>query len=131
MKTLIVEDDFTSRILMQELLNSYGPSHIAINGSEAIEAVRVALDGGEPYSLICLDIKMPIMDGQEALKEIRILEETRGINSSNKVKIVMTTAYADKINVIEAREHQCDYFLVKPIQKAKLIEVLHKLQLIS
>jgi CheY-like chemotaxis protein len=31
MKTLIVEDDFTSRLLLQEFLKSYGPSHIAVN----------------------------------------------------------------------------------------------------
>ena len=44
MKTLIVEDDFTSRLLLQELLNSYGPAHIAINGKEAVEAVRATFE---------------------------------------------------------------------------------------
>jgi len=64
MKTLIVEDDFTSRLLLQEFLNPYGPSHIAVNGAEAVEAVTAALDAGEPYNLICLDIMMPEMDGR-------------------------------------------------------------------
>jgi two-component system chemotaxis response regulator CheY len=54
MKTLIVEDDFTSRVLLQELLKSYGPSHIAVNGKEAIDAVRMSLEKEEPYDLICL-----------------------------------------------------------------------------
>lgn len=45
MKTPIVEDDFTSRLLLQEFLKSYGPSHIAVNGKEAVEAVRAALEG--------------------------------------------------------------------------------------
>jgi len=130
MKTLIVEDDFTSRLLLQELLKGYGPAHIAVNGKEAIEAVRLALEAGEPYALICLDIMMPEMDGQEALKEIRTLEEAREIISSNRAKILMTTAHADKVNVIKAREQQCDFFLVKPIQRAKLIEVLRQLKLI-
>ena len=44
MKTLIVEDDFTSRLLLQELLKSYGPSLIAVNGKEAVDAVRAALE---------------------------------------------------------------------------------------
>ncbi len=35
MKTLIVEDDFTSRLLMQELLKNYGRSHEAVNGNVA------------------------------------------------------------------------------------------------
>jgi two-component system chemotaxis response regulator CheY len=44
MKTLIVEDDFTSRLLLQEILKPYGPSHVAVNGREAVEAVRLALE---------------------------------------------------------------------------------------
>ena len=64
MKTLIVEDDFTSRLYLQELLKGYGPTHIAVNGKEAIEATHLALEAGEPYNLICLDIMMPEMDGQ-------------------------------------------------------------------
>ena len=78
MKTLIVEDDFTSRLLLQELLKGYGPAHVAVNGKEAVEAARMAMDAGEPYDLICLDIMMPEMDGHGALKEIRAQEEARG-----------------------------------------------------
>ncbi|MEN6400596.1 MAG: response regulator [Armatimonadia bacterium] len=130
MKTLIVEDDFTSRLLLQELLKSYGPFHIAVNGREAVEAARAALEAGEPYDLICLDIMMPEMDGQQALKEIRAMEQARGIVLSNWTKIVMTTALGDKANVLEAVEGKCNAFLVKPIRKAKLLEELRRLKLI-
>ena len=40
MKTLIVDDDFVCRLLLQELLKKYGPCHIAVNGKETVEAVR-------------------------------------------------------------------------------------------
>lgn len=130
MKTLIVEDDFISRLLLQELLKSYGPFHIAVNGREAVEAVRAALEAGEPYDLICLDIMMPEMDGQQALKEIRAMEKARGLVPSNWTKIVMTTALGDKTNVLEAVQGKCNAFLVKPIQKSKLLEELRRLQLI-
>ena len=130
MKTLIVEDDFTSRLLLQELLKSYGPSHIAVNGREGVEAVRLALEGNEPYDLICLDIMMPEMDGQEALRQIRDQEEARGILSSDGAKIVMTTALADSKNLISAYRSLCDAYLTKPIEKAKLLEELRKLGLI-
>ena len=131
MKTLIVEDDFTSRLLLQELLKSYGPSHIAVNGKEAVEAVRLALEAGEPYNLICLDIMMPEMDGQEALRQIREQEEARGILPSKGAKIVMTTALGDLKNVSAAYRNLCDAYLTKPIQKAKLLEELRKLGLIQ
>lgn len=73
MKTLIVEDDFTSRLILQEILKLHGPAHIAVNGIEAVEAVRTALESGEPYDLVCMDIIMPKMGGQQALKHIRSL----------------------------------------------------------
>ncbi len=130
MKTLIVEDDFTSRLLLQELLKSYGPCHIAVNGKEAVEATAVALETDEPYTFICLDIMMPEMDGQEALRRIREQEEARDTLSSNGAKIVMTTALDDIKNVMAAYQSLCDGYLTKPIQKAKLLEELRKLKLI-
>jgi len=131
MKTLIVEDDFTSRRILQEFIQSYGPFHIAVNGKEAVEAVRAALEWDEPYDLICLDIMMPEMDGQQALSEILLMQKARGIAGPDRVKIIMTTALADNANVMKALEQQCDCFLVKPIRKAKLMEALRKLALIA
>lgn len=126
MKTLIVEDDFTCRLLMQEFLKSYGLPHVAINGFEAVEAVRAALDAGQQYDLICLDIMMPGMDGQEALRQIRALEEEHGIFSTDGAKILMATALTDMQNKIDAFSGLCDGFLSKPIHKDKLIGELHK-----
>ena len=131
MKTLIVEDDFTSRLYLKELLKGYGPCHIVTNGKEAVEAVQIALDADEPYDLICLDIMMPVMDGQEALRLIRQLEEAKQIISTNGAKILMTSGLDDPHNVIAAYHSLCDGYLTKPIHRAKLIEVLNKFGLIK
>jgi two-component system chemotaxis response regulator CheY len=130
MKTLIVEDDFTSRLLMQELLKIYGPVHIAVNGKEALDAVRMALLANEPYDLICLDIMMPEMDGQQALSEIRALEEAQGIFSSEGSKIMMTTVMADLKNVSTAYMNLCDAYLTKPVHISVLDKELRTLKLI-
>ena len=130
MKTLIVEDDFTSRLLLQEILRRHGSSHVAVNGREAVDAVRAALAAGAPYDLVCLDIMMPEMNGQEALLRIRQLEEESGIEVWRRAKVIMTTALADRANVIEAIAGQCDSFIVKPIGRTKLIEELRRLGLI-
>jgi two-component system chemotaxis response regulator CheY len=130
-KTLIVEDDPTSRLFLQQVLKGYGPADIAVNGEEAIEAVQLALGADDPYNLICLDIMMPEMDGQAALRQIRALEESKGIWSSNGAKVVMTTALGDVKNAFSAFSGLCDAYLVKPIGKAKLLEVLRQLALIK
>ena len=131
MQTLIVEDDFTSRLLMQELLKKYGSAHIAANGKEAVEAVRASMDAGHPYDLICLDIMMPEMDGHEACRQIRAIEEERGILSTHGAKILMTTALGDAKSSFGAFWNLCDGYLVKPIQKARLTRELEKLGLVN
>jgi two-component system, chemotaxis family, chemotaxis protein CheY len=131
MKTLIVEDDFTSRLLLAEILKHYGTVHIAVNGSEALTAVKLATDAGEPYELICLDIMMPEMDGYHALTAIRALEEEHGGGPRRKgAKIVMTTALKDSRSVIQSFRGQCDAYLTKPLEKARLLDQLRDFGLI-
>lgn len=131
MKSLVVEDDFTSSLLLQEILKHYGPCQAALDGQKAVEAVRAAIDSGEPYDLICLDIMMPEMDGHEALKEIRALEEAKGIIPIKGVKVVMTTALDDSKNILASFKDQCDIYLTKPVDKAKLLGELRRLKLIE
>ena len=131
MRTLIVEDDFTSRLLLQSLLSRYGECHIAVNGREAVDAFRQALDGGRPYDLICMDIMMPEMDGQSAVGEIRACEEARGTLSTQGVKIIMTTALDDVKNVVESFKLLCDAYVFKPIDTGNLVNRLKFLRLIA
>jgi two-component system, chemotaxis family, chemotaxis protein CheY len=117
-------------MLLQEYLKGYGECHVAVNGKEAVEAVRAALELGAPYDLICLDIMMPEMDGQQALKAIRALEESWMIIHSRNSVIIMTTALKDLKNVTEAYNNFCDGYLTKPIRKEKFLEDLRKFKLI-
>ena len=131
MRTLVVEDDFTSRLLLQSLLSRYGECHIAVNGREAVDAFRRAWEGGEPYDLICMDIMMPEMDGQSAVREIRAGEAARGTLSTQGVKIVMTTALDDVKSVVESFRLLCDAYVFKPIDKGNLLDQLRFLRLIA
>jgi two-component system, chemotaxis family, chemotaxis protein CheY len=131
MRMLIVEDDFTSRRLMQLMLGAYGTYDIAVNGVEALEAFELAHTENNPYQLICLDIMMPMMDGQELLKRIRSREKTMGIDHKHEAKIIMTTCVDSPRSVIEAYYRGgCTSYLVKPIEKSKLLGLLHELDLI-
>jgi two-component system chemotaxis response regulator CheY len=123
MKTLIVDDDFTNRLLLQTFLGRYGECHIAVNGREALEAVLAARVSGHKYDLICLDIMMPEMDGHTALRAIREDEANSGIFSKG-VKVIMTTALGEVKDVVTAFQGLCDAYLVKPINTARLLEEL-------
>lgn len=124
MKILIAEDDFASRYLLQTLVSKYSSCDVAVNGIEAVELYKMAMDDGNPYDLICLDIQMPEMDGQEALQKIRDIESSYGIDGLDRVKVAMVTAYGDMDNVTSAFDNQCDAYLVKPISVDKIHDVM-------
>lgn len=132
MKTLIVEDDFSTRLLLQRWLAEYGTSDIAVNGKEALEAFTLAHAESDTYDLIILDIMMPEMDGQDALKEIREFEKENDVPPRDEVFIVMLTALDSPSDVIKAYfEGGCTFYLTKPIIKAELFNLLKVQGLIS
>jgi two-component system chemotaxis response regulator CheY len=131
MRILIVEDDQTSRMLLEKMLESFGTCEVAENGTKAVEAFGRSLEAKQPYQLVCMDIMMPEMDGQAALKAIRALEEEAACVPSQAAKIVMTTALRDIQNVTAAYRELCDGYLVKPIARDKLIALMRDLDLIA
>ena len=131
MKTLIVEDDFVNRLVLQKRLEQYGEVHIAVNGDEALQAVKSLLDNKDRYDLICLDIMLPGMDGHEALKQIRAAESESGYQVGQGSRIVMTTALKDADNVMGAFRGEADGYLVKPIEADQLHKQLQTLGLLE
>ena len=131
MKILIVEDEASSRHLLKSLLSSYGTCELAEDGPLAVEMFQTAFASDQGYDLVLLDIKLPTMDGMEVLRNIRRIESEDGIHIGDGVKIMMTTALSDHKKVIEAFNEQCEVYLVKPIEKAKLLEHMRKLKLID
>jgi two-component system chemotaxis response regulator CheY len=123
MKALIVEDDFTNRLLLQSFLSHYGECHIAANGKEAVEAYQAAAQQNQRYDLICMDILMPEMDGRDAIRVIRHMEANASIYGGG-AKIFMTSALDDVKEIVRAFRGLCDAYLVKPIDTRKLLDEL-------
>ena len=116
---------------MQKYLSPLGETDVVVDGDEAVDAFKMAFDENEPYDLICLDIMLPKKDGQEVLREIREIEEAKGIWGSDGTKVIMTTALGDAENVLTAFRSQCEGYLQKPISKEQMMRQLRELGLIS
>ena len=131
MKSLLVEDDCASRKLMQRWLSDISDCDSAVNGIEAVNAFNKALQEGDPYDMICLDIMMPKMDGHQALEMIRQIEREHGVADRNGVKVIMTTALGDSKHVMSAFHEGCEAYIVKPVDKQSLLQKMEMLGLIS
>jgi two-component system, chemotaxis family, chemotaxis protein CheY len=128
---LIVDDDLVSQETLREILSAYGPCDVAADGNEALDAVREALDAGEPYDLVCLDILMPNTGGHDALRAIRRLEADRGITGSDGMKVIMTTALRDSRHCLQAFREGCESYMAKPINPTELVQQMYALGILN
>jgi two-component system, chemotaxis family, chemotaxis protein CheY len=131
MKILIAEDDFITSQVLNEILSAFGACDIAENGRIAVDKFSEAIKKEAPYDIIFLDIMMPELDGQEVLDQIRIIEKDKGILGLEGVKIVMSTALDDFQNIKTAFKNQCEGYIVKPVDKDKIIKILFELNFLS
>ncbi len=131
MRILITDDEFNNRKLLQAILTPYGECDIAVDGQEAVDAFLLALSENNGYDLICLDVMMPKMSGQEALEAIREHEKKIGIPQKDEVKIIMTTALGSPKDVFNAfYKGGCTSYIVKPIDKNKLLDIIKEFGLL-
>lgn len=127
MRILIAEDDPASARYMEGLMARFGECTVTSDGEQAVAAFEAALDEGRPFQLVCLDIMMPHKTGQEALLDIRALEQKRGVKTAQETKVVMTTALGDVRSVMGAYKEGATAYLTKPIVPERMFETLHNL----
>ena len=125
MKALVVDDDLTTRIILQEILSRLAEVHSCVDGTEAVQACTRALAHGDPYDLICMDILLPTMNGLEALKHIREAEEGHGLTRSQGAKVIITTATGDTDSIHTAFQQLCDAYILKPIDGTELLDLVY------
>lgn len=128
-KTLVVDDDVFIGSKMELMLNLLGISDVtrAVNGLQATELFERALREATPYTLVFLDIIMPEMDGQTALKRIRALEKEAGLSKDDRSVIIMTTSLGSPNDMMEALfEGDCNDYLVKPVDEGALQGMLSR-----
>lgn len=113
---LVVEDDELNFLYAEELLSGFNVEIIhAVNGKEAVDICKDT----SKIDLILMDLKMPVMDGYEATRQIKTFRKD--------VPIIALTAYALKADELKAKDAGCIDFIVKPISDLMLKSVINKI----
>ncbi len=116
---LVVEDNLINRKIAVKILDTLGYGVEAVtNGREAVDAVQK-----KEYQLILMDIQMPEMDGLQATRAIRTLNQT---NRSKTIPIIALTAHALKADRKICLEAGMDDYLPKPVDPKQLEAAIEK-----
>jgi CheY-like chemotaxis protein len=114
-KILVAEDDDISYSLLQVYLSKENYEVLrAANGKQTIEIFKENPD----ISLILMDLKMPVLDGYGATREIKKM--------NSNVPIIAQTAYALSGDSQKAIEAGCDDYVTKPIKKEELLDKIKR-----
>ncbi len=115
LKILIAEDDESSEMLIRMTLKVFSNDIICVrNGLDAVDTCRIIHD----VDLVMMDIKMPVMDGFEATRQIR--------KFNNDVVIIVQTAFESADAKERAFEAGCNDFIPKPLDAALLKSVIQR-----
>jgi signal transduction histidine kinase len=118
---LLAEDNkINQKVAMLNLNNMGYQVDIANNGKEAVEK----FENGD-YDIIFMDVQMPEMDGVEACKKIREMENNSG--STKKILIIAMTANTSEDERKKYWEAGMNDYISKPFKRKKLIEILNKI----
>jgi two-component system sensor histidine kinase RpfC len=116
---LLADDHATNRLLLRKILERAGHRVVETeDGQGALDAIEHSR-----FDIAILDRNMPEMDGVEAARAIRVLEQGQG----RRLPIIIVTADATEEAVHDAQEAGADITLPKPIQPVKLLECIAEL----
>ncbi len=114
---LIVDDNSTNRRVLQDILTRWGMHPIAVeSGRAALEALEIAKNTGQSFSLILLDGQMPDMDG------FALAEQMQKNPGLIPVTIMMLTSAGHLSDAARCRELGISAYLVKPIRQTELLD---------
>jgi len=116
---LVVDDSEEGILLAQALLAPYAIE--VITAEHGAQAVNIIQSGEYLFDLVLMDIEMPIMNGIEATKTIRLWEEENG-KEPLKILSVSATRDSNKIELAKTCGHNA--FYPRPLTKQKLLEMI-------
>ncbi|MEO5762831.1 MAG: response regulator, partial [Vicinamibacteria bacterium] len=121
LKTLIIDDNATNRLILKEMLSKWGAVvSEAEGGEEGLAEMARAKDAGKAFSLVLLDKRMPGVDGFQVAERIH---QEPGLAPPT---ILMLTSENRAGDVARGRELGVAAYLVKPVKQAELLEAIQE-----
>jgi PAS domain S-box-containing protein len=118
-KTLIVDDNATNCQVLQEMLASWHMAPQAVNGGpRAIAELSRALDAGDPFRLLLLDLQMPDIDGFQVARQVKA--QPWGQN----LPILLLTSVGQKGDGSRCQQAGIDGYLLKPVKQDDLLDAI-------
>lgn len=130
MKILIVDDNESSRLLLQIYLSDFGTLMMANDGVEAVGVFKEALEAGERFDFIFLDYHMPKMDGFKTLEVIRKIESECQTAWTDRVRVIMISVIGNESLTKKALANGCDAYIIRPCCKDQFIQQIHNIGLL-
>lgn len=122
MKALLVDDSDSARIVLEEMLSSFGfEVLVAESANQAIQIFESEKDLNHPISLMVVDWRMPGMDGLQLVAELRKKE------GKNIPSVLMVTAFGVDTVRQAAKENLIDGYLLKPINPSILYDTINSI----
>ncbi len=118
-RMLLAEDNDVNALVIQAMLARH--ECVVVRVMNGAEAVRQAMAEGARPDVILMDSQMPVMDGLEATRRIRVLEMAQGLP---RVPIVALTANTAEDDRKQCQQAGMDHFIGKPFTEAELVAVL-------
>lgn len=127
MRSLVVDDQETSLLIMRHILESWDfQVETALSGETGVRLFHEAAQRGEPFDLLLLDWKMPGMNGLETAQAIFKDAATR--HGTRPPAVIMVTAYGREELQRQAQGTSLDAVLTKPVTQSGLFDTLLRLQ---
>jgi len=112
---LLVDDSKTSRKILKTILEDAGHTIVA-EASNGEEGVDLFIE--KKPDVVTLDITMPVMDGIEALKQMKLMDKN--------AKIIMVSAASQKSKMLEAIKYGATDFIAKPFEPEQIVKTVLK-----
>lgn len=131
MQTLIIEKDADDLASIEMVLKTFGTCQAQRDVKSALTRFRDALNKGQPFNLVTVDIAMPGMQKNEIISSIRGIEEEYRVPAERKACLVVITGQYSRQLVTDCMLNGCNEFIAKPLDKQQLLGILMQFNLVG